>query len=171
MQRNLVLECKFFLEITASQLCQLHRFQKNVCVLSFCESSVTFPLIYIFILEIFDLGLIDPQLTTHYIYIFFFVSHFNVMKDIMDIDRDTEAGTINMKTDLFLLWHCYCWHLGLSSWQPTPVFLSGESQGRGSLAGRRLWDQTQTTDTDTVYVGHRVGHNCSDLVAAAALRR
>ena len=24
------------------------------------------------------------------------------MKDIMDIDRDTEAGTINMKMDLFL---------------------------------------------------------------------
>ena len=24
-------------------------------------------------------------------------------------------------------------------WQPTPVFLPGESQGRGSLVGRRLW--------------------------------
>ena len=30
------------------------------------------------------------------------MSHFNVMKDIMDIDRDTEAGTITMKMDLFL---------------------------------------------------------------------
>ena len=36
-------------------------------------------------------------------------------------------------------------------WQPTPVFLPGESQGRGSLVGCRLW-----------------GHDWSDLAAAAA---
>ena len=35
-------------------------------------------------------------------------------------------------------------------WQPTPVFLPGESQGRGSLVGM-----------------HRVGHGWSDLAAAA----
>ena len=40
-------------------------------------------------------------------------------------------------------------------WQPTPVFLSRESQGRGSLVGCCLW-------------GRRVGHNWSDLAAAAA---
>ena len=38
-------------------------------------------------------------------------------------------------------------------WQPTPVFLPGESQGRGSLMGCRLW-----------------GHTESDLAAAAGLR-
>ena len=41
-------------------------------------------------------------------------------------------------------------------WQPTPVFLPGESQGRGSLEGLRLWRS------------HRVGHDWSDLAAAAA---
>ena len=40
-------------------------------------------------------------------------------------------------------------------WQPTPVFLPGESQGWGSLVGCRLW-------------GCRVGHDWSDLAAAAA---
>ena len=35
-------------------------------------------------------------------------------------------------------------------WQPTPVFLPGESQGRGSLVGCHLW-------------GCRVGHDWSDL--------
>ena len=39
-------------------------------------------------------------------------------------------------------------------WQPTPVFLPGESQGRGSLMGCRLW-------------GRRVGHDWRDLAAAA----
>ena len=39
-------------------------------------------------------------------------------------------------------------------WQPTPVFLPGESQGRGSLVGCCLW-------------GLRVGHDWNDLAAAA----
>ena len=39
-------------------------------------------------------------------------------------------------------------------WQATPVFLPGESQGRQSLVGCRLW-------------GCRVGHDWSDLAAAA----
>ena len=42
-------------------------------------------------------------------------------------------------------------------WQPTPVFLPGESQGWGSLVGCCL------------SMGlHRVGHNLRDLAAAAA---
>ena len=40
-------------------------------------------------------------------------------------------------------------------WQPTPVFLPGESQGWGSLVGCRLWDC-------------RVGHDWSDLATAAS---
>ena len=32
-------------------------------------------------------------------------------------------------------------------WQPTPVFLPGESQGRGSLVGCRLWDCTESDTT------------------------
>ena len=31
-------------------------------------------------------------------------------------------------------------------WQPTPVFLLGESQGRGSLVGFRLWGCTEWSD-------------------------
>ena len=41
-------------------------------------------------------------------------------------------------------------------WQPTPVFLPGESQGQGSLVGCRLW-------------GHTESDTKSDLAAAAAL--
>ena len=32
--------------------------------------------------------------------------------------------------------------------QPTPVFLPGESQGRGSLVGYRLWGRTVSDTTD-----------------------
>ena len=34
-----------------------------------------------------------------------------------------------------------CWR---RKWQPTPVFLPGESQGRGSLVGCRLWGRTES---------------------------
>ena len=40
-------------------------------------------------------------------------------------------------------------------WQPTPVFLPGESQGQRSLVGCCLWGS------------HRVGHDWSHLAAAA----
>ena len=40
-------------------------------------------------------------------------------------------------------------------WRPTPVFLPGESQGRGSLVGCRLWGRTELDMT-------------ADLAAAAA---
>ena len=33
-------------------------------------------------------------------------------------------------------------------WQPTPVLLPGESQGRGSLVGCRLWDRTESDTTE-----------------------
>ena len=33
-------------------------------------------------------------------------------------------------------------------WQPTPVFLPGESQGRGSLLGCHLWGRTESDTTD-----------------------
>ena len=33
-------------------------------------------------------------------------------------------------------------------WQPTPVFLPGESQGRGSLVSCRLWGRTESDMTE-----------------------
>ena len=36
-------------------------------------------------------------------------------------------------------------------WQPTPVFLPRESQGRGSLVGCRLWGRTESEKTEETY--------------------
>ena len=35
-----------------------------------------------------------------------------------------------------------------SKWQPTPVFLPGESQGQGSLVGCHLWGSTELDTTE-----------------------
>ena len=37
---------------------------------------------------------------------------------------------------------------GRRQWQPTPVFLPGGSQGRGSLVGCRLWGRTESDMTE-----------------------
>ena len=34
-------------------------------------------------------------------------------------------------------------------WQPAPVFLPGDSQGRGSLMGCRLWGRTESDTTES----------------------
>ena len=39
----------------------------------------------------------------------------------------------------------YIWR---RKWQPTPVFLPGESQGQGSLVGCRLWGRTESDTTE-----------------------
>ena len=38
-------------------------------------------------------------------------------------------------------------------WQPTPMFLPGESQGRGSLVGCRLWGHTKSDMTEVTQHG------------------
>ena len=35
-----------------------------------------------------------------------------------------------------------------NQWQPTPVFLPGESQGRQNLVGCRLWGSTESDTTE-----------------------
>ena len=40
-------------------------------------------------------------------------------------------------------------------WQPTPVFLTGESQGRGSLVGCRLRGHTESDMTEATQQQHQ----------------
>ena len=56
-----------------------------------------------------------------------------------------------------LLWAGHDWVTSLSiftfmhwrrKWQPTPVFLPGESQGRGNLVGCHLWSRTESDTTE-----------------------
>ena len=58
------------------------------------------------------------------------------------------------------LWVGHYWATSLSfstlmrwrrKWQPTPVFLLGESQGRGSLVGCHLWGRTESDTTEATW--------------------
>ena len=62
--------------------------------------------------------------------------------------RLQSMGSLRVRNDwvtslsLFTLMH---WR---RKWQPTPVFLPGESQGRGSLMGCLLWGRTESDTTE-----------------------
>ena len=43
--------------------------------------------------------------------------------------------------------HGWIWRV----WHPTPVFLPGESQGRGSLVGWRVWGRTESDMTEATW--------------------
>ena len=62
-----------------------------------------------------------------------------------------QGAEVKLNLDRILL----NWVVGMGSanywrrqWHSTPVFLPGESQGRGSLVGCRLWDHTQSDTTE-----------------------
>ena len=58
-------------------------------------------------------------------------------------DRLQSMGSLRVRHDFtftFMLWR--------RKWQPTPVFLPGESQGRGSLVGCRLWGRIESDMTE-----------------------
>ena len=62
--------------------------------------------------------------------------------------RLQSMGSLRVRHDwatslsLFTFMHCR------RKWQPTPVFLPGESQGRRSLVGCRLWGHTESDTTE-----------------------
>ena len=45
-------------------------------------------------------------------------------------------------------------------WQPIPVFLPGESQGRGSLVSCRLWDRTESDTTEATQQQQQQQQHC-----------
>src|SRR5574340_1196676 len=49
-------------------------------------------------------------------------------------------------------------------WQPTPVFLPGESRGRGSLVGCCLWGHTESDTTEVTYQQQQMGPDSMVLV-------
>ena len=56
-----------------------------------------------------------------------------------------ESDTTEQLLSLFTFMH---WR---RKWHPTPVFLPGESQGRGSLVGCHLWGRTELNTTEVTY--------------------
>ena len=59
-------------------------------------------------------------------------------------------GATKSQTRLSDFTFTFHFHALEKEWQPTPVFLPGESQGRGSLVGCRLWGHTESDMTEAM---------------------
>ena len=58
-------------------------------------------------------------------------------------------GPLNSLPNTTIQKHQFFWCSAFfRKWQPTPAFLPGESQGRGSLVGCRLWGCTELDTTE-----------------------
>ena len=57
-------------------------------------------------------------------------------------------GVTKSQTRLSDFTFTFYFHALERKWQPTPVFLPRESQGRGSLVGCCLWDHTELDTTE-----------------------
>ena len=57
-------------------------------------------------------------------------------------------GVVKSRTRLSTLLSLFTFLHWRRKWQPTPVFLPGESQGRGNLMGSRLWGRTESDMTE-----------------------
>ena len=58
----------------------------------------------------------------------------------MGLLRVGQDSATSLSLFSFLLWR--------RQWQPIPVFLPGESQGRGSFVGCHLWGRTESDTTE-----------------------
>ena len=63
-------------------------------------------------------------------------------------DRLQSMGSLRVRHDWATLLSLFTFMHWRRKWQPTPVFLPGESQGWGSLVGCRLWGRTESDTTE-----------------------
>ena len=63
-------------------------------------------------------------------------------------DRLQSMGSLRVRHDRATSLSLFTFMHWRRKWQPTAVFLPGESQGRGSLVGCRLWGRTESDTTE-----------------------
>ena len=73
---------------------------------------------------------------------------------MVEPDRLQSVGSVRVGHDLVTSLSLFTFMLWRRKWQPTPVFLPGESQGWGSLVGCRLWGFTESDTTEATQQQH-----------------
>ena len=65
-----------------------------------------------------------------------------------ELGRLQSRGSLRVGQDSATSFSLFTFMRWRRKWQPTPVFLPGESQGRRSLMGCRLWGRTESDTTE-----------------------
>ena len=71
-----------------------------------------------------------------------------------ELDRLQYMGSRRIRHDWATSLSLFTFMHWRRKWQPTPVFLPGESQGRRSLVGCRLWGRTELDTTEVTLQYH-----------------
>ena len=66
-------------------------------------------------------------------------------------DRLQSMGSLRVRHDWVTSLSLFTFTHWRRKWQPTPVFLPGESRGQGSLVGCRLWGRTESDTTEWLH--------------------
>ena len=90
---------------------------------------------------------VTPKYATMTYWLFGFLKIFILYWTI--VDRLQSMGWLGVGQDWATSLWLFTFMLWRRKWQPTPLFLPGESQGRGSLVGCCLWGRTES---DTIGV-------------------
>jgi len=65
-----------------------------------------------------------------------------------ELGRLQSMGLLRVRNDWATSLSLFTFMHWRRKWQPTPVFLPGESQGRGSMVGCCLWGRTESDTTE-----------------------
>ena len=76
---------------------------------------------------------------------------YSCLENPMDGGAWQSMGSLRVKHDWATSLYFFTFMHWRRKWQPTPVLLPGESQGRGSLVGCRLWGRTESDMTEAIY--------------------
>ena len=68
--------------------------------------------------------------------------------------RLQSMGSLRVRHDWVTSLSIFTFMLWRRKWQPTPMFLPGESQGRGILVGCCLWGRTESDTTEVTQQQH-----------------
>ena len=81
--------------------------------------------------------------------------------------RLQSMGSLRVRHDWATSLLCFTFMHWRRKWQPTPVLFPGESQGRGSLVGCRLWGLTESDMTEVTKPQHAHLLSCVWLFATS----
>ena len=139
--------------------------QLQICLLCplYNASIILWVLIYFLIPQFLGTAHVLPVCNSHGIKLFFSKKADSFLEKAMALHSSTlawkipwmeEPGRLQSMGSLRVIHDCvtslplFTFMHWRRKWQPTPVFLPGESQGWGSLVGYRLWGCTESDMTE-----------------------
>ena len=82
--------------------------------------------------------------------------------------RLQSMGSLRVRQDWATSLSLFTFQHWRRKWWPTPVFLPGESQGRGSLAGCRLWGCTESDTAEATQQQQQQQHEVSTVILSSS---